>query len=316
MELKQLESLRAIAETGSFTLAAARLRVTQPALSRQIKSLERELGETLLLRSRPRVSPSAAGHRVLGAVGRILAELEELGQAFSPKHDVMLAGSLRVAATGMGIVYLYGKLLEDFIARYPLVEVTLTATETPDDAVRKVIARSCDIGFTLIPLDTPNLEVVPLGSGEQVFIVGRNHALGRARTVTVEELKKWPFVRYQRGVGARASSDEVFLPHGGYPPILVESNDTEFIKRTVGLGLGVAMVPAFTVLREIKTGTVRFLRLPKRRLMQPFGIVHRKDVRMRALELFKEVCTAGRRSLLPEIPGERRGARPSHSRPR
>lgn len=302
MDLKQLEALRAIAETGSFTLAAARLRVTQPALSHQIKRLEQELGQTLLLRSRPQVSPSSAGQRVLGSLERIFTELDDLTQSFAPRQGTMPAGTLRIAATSMGIVYLYGKVFEDFIARYPLVELTLTATETPHDAVKKVIARTTDAAFALFPLDATNLDLVFLGSAEQIFIAGRKHPLARAVTVSVNELKRWPFIRYQPGTGARPKSDELFLSHGGYPPILIESNDTEFIKRIVGLGLGVAMVPAFTVLREIRAGTLRFLRLPKRRLLQDFGLVYRKGVKMKALDLFREVCVAGRQSLLQDLP--------------
>src|SRR3954462_14315364 len=82
MDIRQLAALRAIAETGTFYGAAQRLHRTQSAISHQIKSLEGNLGETLIVRSKPRVVLSEAGRRVLLSSGRILAEVEALRKSF------------------------------------------------------------------------------------------------------------------------------------------------------------------------------------------------------------------------------------------
>src|SRR5918993_1300974 len=143
MEIKQLRALRLIVETGSFSAAAQRLRLTQSALSHQIKNLEAELGETL-----------------------------------------------RVAGTSFGMVYLYGELCEAFMARYPGIDVAFRATETPEEAARRVEEGDADVAFIPFLAEHPLLEVVPLGVTEDVFIVGRGHALARRKTVTLDEIRR------------------------------------------------------------------------------------------------------------------------------
>lgn len=290
MEIKQLETLRAIADTGSFRAAALQLRVTQSALTHRIKKFEEELGQVLVVRARPKVFPSLAGQSVLASAQRIFAEIGSLRDEFAPSRLGPPKGRLRVAASNLGIVYHYGHLCEEFIGRYPTVQLILTATETALDGVRQVIAGTIDAAFTPLPVDFPNLEAVTLGRTEHFIIVGRNHPLSRFRVVSLAQLKRFPFVRYQPSAGTRQVSDQVFLTVGGYPPILTESNDTEFIKRIVQMGLGVALVPAFTVTKEVRSGRLRALRIAGRRLVQEFGLVHLKGVRTRVLEVFKGLC--------------------------
>ena len=120
----------------------------------------------------------------------------------------------------------------------------------------------------------------------------------RAGTVTTDELRRYPFVRYQTDAGSRHASDQLFLASGGYPPIFMESNDTEFIKRIVGLGIGVALVPSFTVRREIAEGRFTMLLVADFDFRQEFCLVHRDAVHLRTVEVFKRFCL----ERLAEIP--------------
>jgi len=308
MELRQLEALRAIVETGSFTLAARQLNVTQSALSHQIKNLEHEIGETLLIRSKPKVYPSPAGRQVMASAERILAEMDRLKEGFGTDQVNEITGALRVAASTLGIVYLYGHLYESFIVTYPRIELILTAAETPTDGVKQVVSRTADVAFAPFPLEaaTVALETVTLGRVEHVFIVAPKHPLATSGTVSIEQLRQFPFVRYVPGAGTRRASDDLFLPAGGYPPILMESNDTEFIKRIVQMGLGVALMPYVTIHRASEVGELAILRLGGTVLTQEFGLVHRRGLRMRALEVFKNLCIAQRHSI-PGLLDERDG---------
>ena len=294
MDLKQLRVLRAIADTGSFHGAATKLHLTQPAISHQVKSLESELGEALVIRSRPRVALSAAGVAVLAAAERIEAELEDIKHHFAPQKPDALTGVLRIAASTLGIVYLYGDLFERFIARYPRIEVVVTAAESGIGAARHVLEGTSDVAFTPLPIDLPHLEATLLADTEHVVIVSRAHTLARQKRVSVADLQAHPFIRYQSDAGSRAMSDQLFLAHGGYPPIFLESNDTEFIKRVVALGLGAAIVPAFTVTRQGRDRRLATLRVDGMPIRQEFGFVCRRDVGMRTLSLFRDFCVAHR----------------------
>lgn len=298
MDLKQLAILRAIAETGSFNAAAGQLGLTQPAISHQLRRLEDELGETLVLRRRPRATLSPAGATVLAAAHRVLGEVDDLKQVFTPREESAVAGVLRVTASPLGIVYLYGELIASFIARHQRIEVVLTATETPHDGARRVVARDADIAFVAFPIAEPNLAKLVLGEAEHAVLVAQDHPLAGRAAVSPAELKRYPMVRYKTGAGSRYTSDSIFLPRGGYPEIFLESNDTEFVKRIVGLGFATAIVPRFVLTRDARDRRLRLLKIRDMTLRQKFGIVYRADVRMRALAAFTAFC-ARNKTMVP-----------------
>jgi DNA-binding transcriptional LysR family regulator len=289
VEIKQLRALRAIVETGSFSVAAGRLRLTQSALSHQIKNLEAELGETLLIRGKPRVQPSSAGRVVLASAERILAEVSAIGEHFRSADKRPATGTLRIAATNFGMVYLYGNLCEAFMARHPGMDVAFRATETPEEAARRVEEGGADVAFIPFLTAHPLLERVRLGSTEDVFIVGRGHPLARRMTATLDEIRRSRFVRFEPNSGSRNVSDRLFAKQG-YPPIAAESNDAEFVKRMVGMGMGVGLIPVIAVAREVRAHTLHPLRLADRTLSMEFGMAYRRGLRVRAVSLLKAFC--------------------------
>lgn len=303
MDLRQLSALRAIAESGSFHAAARRLHVTQSAISHQIKKLEDEFGQTLVLRAKPRAMLSPAGQRVLRSSARILAEVDDLKRSFAPAGESKIAGELRITSSILGIVYLYGDLIGEFIYAHPLVEVKVTATESGHEGARHVLAHATDAAFTAFPLDLPQLQMMKLGTAEHVVIAARDYPLPFKDQVPLEVLRQHRFVRYQPGAGSRYASDGLFIPAGGYPPVAMESNDTELIKRIVRLGLGLAIVPAFTIAAD-KDKDLRVLRVADRPMAQEFGLVRRRDVKMKALDVFCRFC----RERMREIPADLRAA--------
>lgn len=103
-------------------------------------------------------------------------------------------------------------------------------------------------------------------------------------------IRRWPFVRYLPGSGARAASDEIFNASGGYPRIITESSDTEYVKRIVSLGLGLSLVPLFTIQAELKAGSLRALAVKGCCVIQEFGLVFRKGFRPLLIDRFADVC--------------------------
>ncbi len=290
MEIRQLRSFRAIVATGSFGLAAEQLSLTQSALSHQIAQLEEELGTALLVRARPHVYLTEAGQVLFSAVEKILAELDDVREQFGLEAGGQHVAVVRVAATTVGFAYVYGDLCHAFIASNPSAKLDFSATETPGGAVSKVLTRAADIAFTPLPADFPTLDTLVLGEVEHVFIVGKTHEFVKFPSVTMPEIQRFPFVRYHRGSGSRMVSDAVFASQGGYPAILTESNDTGFVKRIVGIGLGIALVPIFAVADELRTGSLHAFRLPNQKIMDRFGLVMHKGRPHRALEKFVAVC--------------------------
>lgn len=289
MEIKQLKALAAIVETGSFGAAADRLNLTQSAISHQIRHLEEELGETLLVRGKPCVLPSPSGRAVLASVNTILVEINGIAALFSPSDPFKISGKVTVAATSVGMTYLYGDLCEGFMRRYPNIELTFRSAESAEEATKSVEKGAADVGFVPFVHKHPALLALPLGRTEDALIVGRSHAWFKRKNVSIAEVMQWPFVRFLPGSGSRTQSDLLFQK-SGYPKISTESNEMEFVKRVVSIGAAMAVIPVMAVAPEVRRRELKALRIKDRPMAVEFGLVHRSDMRLRTLEILKSYC--------------------------
>jgi LysR family cys regulon transcriptional activator len=305
VDLRQLGALRLIAATGSFLVAASQMNLTKSALSQQISSLEEELGELLLVRARPKTYPTPAGLKVLASAERILSEVDSIKEVFN-KTPEKLSGTLRLAGSSIAITHLYGDLIEEFVSAHRAVHVFFHATEHTDESVTRVLQRSVDVGFAVLPQANPNLVTIPMVRVEQVFVVSNNHPLAKRRSVTVDQLREWPFIRFEEKTGQRVMTDQIFGGQNNYPPILAELNDADYAKRLIRMSLGaVSLVPIFAVRREIESGMLHGLRLTTGKIMQDGCLVHRADMNHKALNVFVEVCLRLRGEKLRSLTLER-----------
>ena len=287
MEIRQLRALAAIADAGSFWEAADMLGLTQSALSHQLRQLEQELGETLLVRARPRAYPTPAGRVVLEAASRIDHEIRSLEQRFVQSRHGAVVGTLRIAATPMSFTHLLGDLCESFRRQFPQVELVFTATESAEQAVRRVLTGASDMAFGPLTGQHDSLHDVRLASVEHAFIVRAGHPLAESGRVNPDQLRQYPIALFQPKSGTRPMTDAIFEGKG-LPPVLTESNDAQFIKRMVSISDASALMVAFAV-HEREPG-LALLRLDGPPLVVDVGLIHKKSVNMNALELFKGMC--------------------------
>lgn len=301
MEIRQLRALCTIAETGNFRESSKQLCLTQPALSHQIRNLEQELGETLLVRKKPNITATPAGEFVINIANQILTDANTILEKFPKATHAPVPGKLRVAATNLGFTHLFGDLCEAFIRKHPLIELDFNATESPEEAVKAVTAGAADVAFGPVPRTSSHINTIELGTSEHVFIVSSDHALCGRKDVSLEELGEWPFIRFSPGAGSRVMSDKVFEKCKGYPPIVAESNDTEFIKRVASMGLGIAMVPVFALHRCLLTPKLHVFRLTGSMVTVKFGLTFRNNTSRQPLELLKKMCLEMRGDQLAHI---------------
>ncbi len=275
MELAQLEALLAVIEVGTFSGAAARLSLTQSALTRRIQSLEVAFGCALLVRRRPRAELTAAGREVIAAARRIASEVDQLRELAS--GDVAEPrGPLRAAATAIGLTYLYWRICEPFLRAHPRVDVVFQDVETPADAARLVTAGGADVAFTALPLpaDLHGLRVVTLGNVETVLVASPEHPAARARAVSRARLRQLPMlVTRRRADTSHFVNQTLFQRLGGRPASVLETGDTEYIKRLVRLGRGITALPWPAVEQEVQAGALVTLDVLSPALIQDFGLV-------------------------------------------
>lgn len=292
MDLRQLEALNEVVATGSFKAAAAELNLTQSALSHRIRSLEEELETALFVREHRRVRLTSVGEQLARRVARVFEEIHSLRDEFRPQRSREPTGTLRVSATSVGVSYIYGDMFEAFMARYPRVDLQVIGASTPHEAQQRLGERSSDVACVYAPHQHHEFEWFGLGSSDLVLVVSSRHPLASAASVTVEDVRRHAFVRHLLGTAARMASDAIFLAEGGsYPPVCTESSDVEYIKRIVGLGLGVSNLHAFTVQREVQEGTLQVLRLKGQQMpVQEFGLLVRRGARTVAAQRFVDLC--------------------------
>lgn len=192
MDLRQLRYFVAVAEELHFSRAAARLRLAQSALSAQIRQLEREIGGPLLARSTRRVELTPAGEAFLRDATALLSAADDaLERARALARGE--AGSLTVGSLGPAPGGLLAPLLSRFSGRHPDVRVEIRAFDFTDtvDGLRE---RHADCAFLYLPVDDPDLEVVPLLTEQRVVVMASTHPLARRKRLAPADLVDETFV--------------------------------------------------------------------------------------------------------------------------
>jgi DNA-binding transcriptional LysR family regulator len=256
MNLDHVRSFLEVIKRGSLSEAARALGVSQPAVSNQIKGLERELGTELLIRGeRGVVSLTAAGEVFQAFAQQVVAAHEEMLQRLSQiKEEV--SGELVIAASTTPGEFVLPQLLTDFKARYPQVEAKVTIADTRD-VVEKVLARECDIGFIGAPIERPRLTLTSLIKDEIVLAVYPDHPFAGRKAICLEELQGQRLILREEGSGTRRSLEQLLAEKGEELPedsVALVLGSTHAVIEAIQSRLGIGFVSAFAVSRLKASG--------------------------------------------------------------
>jgi DNA-binding transcriptional LysR family regulator len=243
VDLRRWHYFAVLAEEMHFTKAAARLFVSQPSLSQQIRAFEAELGVALLDRTGPRFALTEAGRVAAEEARDLLGHLERARGAVTAagRGD---AGRLRIAYTRSAPGPLAGDLVAAYRERHPGVEIALETGWTSLNLAR-LAAGEIDAGFVRPPVTAPGIEVAVVGSEEVLLALPSAHPLARHRGrirrawIAAEPVVFWP---RENGPGQYDAISGQVWP-GGLPPIVREEPEDEQLVRAVAEGAGIAAVP-------------------------------------------------------------------------
>ena len=239
MELYQLGYFIEIARQRSFTRAAGRLHMAQPALSQQIKNLEAELGTPLFNRGRKEVQLTAAGKAFLPRAEGLLAQAEAAKAVVS---DVarLCGGKLTIAAIPSVSACLLPEVIQRFSRQHP--QVALQLIEDSSERVADCVeSGQADIGFLQLPASKSAFKAQTIISEPFVLLVGKSHALAQQKAVQLRQLSAASFIFYKGR--ARDTALESCRKAGFEPRIVCESGELGTIRALVAAGLGLAIVP-------------------------------------------------------------------------
>jgi len=292
LELRHLIALKAIAEKGTFSRAAASLGYTQSAVSQQIATLERIVGQRLIDRPggpRP-VSLTEAGELLLRHADAIAARLSA-AQADLAALDAGESGPLRIGTYQSVGARVLPALLREFSARWPDVEVTLQESADDRDLIRQVERGELDLTFVVLPIDPGPWETVELFRDPYVLVVPTGSPLAaRDRAPSLRELLDQPLIS-NRTCRTTQRVEERLRHAGRDPHIAFRSDDNGTVQGLVAAGVGIAIVPRLTVDETDKA--IRVVDLGDRVPPRLIGLAwHRDRRRTRAAQGFAELAQA------------------------
>ena len=259
MDLRQLEILKAVADTGSFTGAGRRLHVSQSAVSRQILLLEAELNEPLFWRIKRKVKITPAGEAILQLAIRVFDDIKETTAQITETQE-KLTGTVRLVGGMTVSLYVFPSLLKEFRRLHPEVDVKVM-TGSSDRLLRKLRAGAADLGLLTLPINEPDLITQPVMREEMMLVTYPGHALAKKPRVEPQELVRQPFILYEPGSNTRRVIDEFFIREQVQPRIVMETENVEIIKAMVRSGIGITLISHHAVEREVREGQLACCRV-------------------------------------------------------
>ncbi|GAA3932039.1 LysR family transcriptional regulator [Microbacterium soli] len=277
MNLEQLRGFVEVARLGHFTRAAESLRLAQPSLSRQISTLERELGSQLLHRARGHISLTAAGDAMLPRALRILAEVDAIGTEMDELAGLS-RGRVRLGAPPTLCTSLVTEAISHFHGRHPGVDLHLA------EAGSRTLIEQLAVGEIDIALLTTSdagglpevaLHHLPLLAEELVVVTSADDPLvPEDAVIGIDLLAELPLIALDRSYDLRAATDAEFRAAGLSPSLVLEGPEMDAVLRFVERGLGVAVVPAMVLTDRPGLRSAR-LSTP---LTRTVSLAHRSDV--------------------------------------
>jgi DNA-binding transcriptional LysR family regulator len=252
MDLRQLEIIRAIADSGSFTAAGEKLHVSQSAISRQILLLEDELGEPVFHRIGRRIRITAAGESLLQLSHRVFQDLQETVSSISDKRD-SLSGTMRLVGGMTVCLYVFPALLAEVRRVHPHLDLKVTVGSA-ERSIAMLRSGAGDLGMITLPVESTDLVSVPVLEEELLLITYPKHPLAKKKSVAPADLDKQDFVLFETGSITRRLVESFFTREGVEANVIMETENVEIIKAMVRSGLGISIIPSQAAASDVRSG--------------------------------------------------------------
>jgi DNA-binding transcriptional LysR family regulator len=275
LELAHSKALIAIGELGSFSKAGERLNLSPPAVFAQIHQLEAELGEKLYERAGRKLVLTPAGRLTLEYCRRLIVVHDEAVGAVRELSGVQ-RGSLYLGCGPHISVSIVPHLLRAYLANHPNIELRLI-TGNDHMLFDDLYAGKVDLILMNLPVDATDLVQDPLWRYEMVFVVPPEDPAAKLADVSAADLSARPFILYQRAVVMESAIRRFCVEVGFEPKVVMQNDQADSIKELVKLGMGISLLPLWSVSDDVRRGTLRMLRLKGRHLFSVTGLIYRRS---------------------------------------
>ena len=289
--LQQLRILKAVATEKNFTKAAEVLYLSQPSLSKQIKTLEKNLDILLINRENNKISLTENGKVFLQYSERILALCEESCRALIDLKNGD-RGNLTVGASQTIGTYLMPRVLALFAQNYPQIDLKVQVNSTRLIA-NNVLNREIDIAVVggEIPNELKkNLTIKHFVEDELSLIISKSHPFAKKKKINKENLYYLNFITLNSNSTIRKFIDNILIQNGietKQLKIIMQFNSIEGIKTAVSLGLGAAFVSSSAIEKEVELKTIEILKIENIRITRTLSIISNPEsYKSKAFDLF------------------------------
>ncbi|XDD47496.1 LysR family transcriptional regulator [Leptospira sp. WS39.C2] len=251
MEFRQIVYFLEISESGTFQKAASRLGLTQPALSKQIFLLEKELGVSVLERGGRSVRLTHEGEQFYKYAIRMKELWEEIHNTFAKENE--LKGNFSLSAGGTASAFILPQILKDILKKRP--ELTLSVKEGDAKETKDALLKGeVDLGILTGPISEPSLNVLEFLSDRIFPVAAKDHPIFLKKKIRLEDLKKQSYVFFHPGSALRKAVEKKiksFTKEFG-PKITMELRSVESVIKSLEAGLGIGFLSEYSISSKLK----------------------------------------------------------------
>lgn len=270
--LKQIRAFCQVVRSGSITLAAQKLFLSQPSITLQIQALERELSTTLFERRGPTMRLTPDGDALYALAEPLVQGIDGLHSTFVAQHGSLESGELNIGAGESTILYILPEVVRRFTQAYPGIHLRLH-NETGRDGLKML--KSDEIDFAVgSMLDVPeDITYQPIVTFDPVLITPVGHPLTKLKNLTLEDVSQYGMILPPRHLSTWGVVKYVFQQHNLSFKVTLEAGGWEVIKKYVELGMGISIVTDICL-----TGKEKLVSIPLKQYFpqRGYGLVLRK----------------------------------------
>ena len=270
--LKQMRAFCEVVRTGSITLAAQKMFLSQPSVTLQIQAMERELGVTVFERRGPVLKLTPDGEALYALAKPLVDGIDSLEENFAAQHGKLDSGELNICAGESTILYILPEAVRRFVSAYPRIQLKIH-NETGRDGLKMLRADEVDLVVGSM-MDVPDdITYQPVVTYDPALIVPLDHPLAGKTKVTLEEISQYGMILPPRHLSTWRMVKYVFQQHNLTFSVTLEAGGWEVIKKYVELGMGISIVTDICL-----TGTEKLVRIPLNQYFpqRGYGLVLRK----------------------------------------
>ena len=275
MDLYQLAYFRKVAQTRSISRAAEELLITQPAVSKQIRALEEELGEKLFDRIGKRIFLTKTGEVLLSHVEKILRAVDEAKTAVRDLSGEC-SGELVIGTSDHISLHRLPNILKAYITAFPKVDLKLRCHRS-ETVIEMVAKNLVDLGVVTLPGIAQNLVSRVIWEDPMSLVFPKGHPLASIEKITLHDIASLGLILPEPGTTTRRKIDTAFERKRVLPKVSMEVAYIETIKGLVKAGLGISILPDKAVEQETKSGVLVKAPIQGAVFTRELGVVYLKD---------------------------------------